>query len=78
MKPERATIDDYEFLRAASEAELQVALLAFLPVIRIEEKPTADKCKFMIGTQSAVLMIKANKVITRVGGGFAALEDYIR
>ena len=60
------------------EAELHVTLLALLPVIKIEERPPADKCKYLIGTQSNVLMIKANSIMIRVGGGYATLEEHIK
>ncbi len=61
-----------------SESELQTTLVAILPVLSLEETPTADKCKYLIGTQSGVLMIKTTNVMIRVGGGFASLEDYIK
>ena len=70
-KPKKARIDDFEFLRIMTEQELQVVLIALLPIIRLEEKIVGDKCKYMIGTQSGVLMIKANQIMIRVGGGFA-------
>ena len=31
----------------------------------------------MIGTQKIMLMIKVNKIMVRVGGGFATLADHI-
>ena len=59
-KPKKAKIEEYEYLMIMNETELQVALLALLPVIKLEEKPPADKCKYLIGSQAGVLMIKAN------------------
>jgi len=53
-------------------------LLALLPVLKIEVNNTPDKCKYQIGTQSGVLLIKTNQVMIRVGGGFATFEAYIR
>ena len=53
-------------------------LIALLPIIKLEERPQPDKCKYMIGTQAGILMIKTNKIMIRVGGGFATLEDHIR
>lgn len=32
----------------------------------------------MIGTQSSMLMIKTDRVMIRVGGGFATLEEHIK
>ena len=63
-----------------SVEELDSVLLAMLPVIKLEEKAaaSADKCKYMIGTQIGILMIKTNKIMIRVGGGFATIEEYIR
>ena len=77
-KPQKARLEEYEFLRIMDEQELNAVLLALLPVIKLEEKPPADKCKYMIGTQSTVLMIKTNKIMVRVGGGFATIEEHIR
>ena len=76
--PARAKIEEFEYLRVMSEVELQVVLIALLPIIKLEEKPTPDKCKYMIGTQSGMLMIKTNQIMIRVGGGFATLEEHIR
>ena len=53
-------------------------LIALLPIIKLEERPQPDKCKYMIGTQAGILMIKTNQIMIRVGGGFATLEDHIR
>ena len=77
-KPQKAKLEEYEYLKIMNEAELNAVLLALLPVIKLEEKPTADKCKYMLGTQVAVLMIKTNKIMVRVGGGFATIEEHIR
>ena len=60
-----------------TEHELQQVLLGILPVVKIEERPAQDKCKYMIGTISHVLMIKTNKIMLRVGGGFTTLVEYI-
>jgi len=61
-----------------NEEELQIALLAILPIIKIELNNSDEKCKYMIGTQAAVMLIKNNSVMIRVGGGFATLEEYIK
>ena len=60
-----------------NEAELAITLLALLPVIKIEERPPKDKCKYLIGTLTSVLMIKTNQIMVRVGGGFSTLEAHI-
>jgi len=49
-----------------------------LPVIKIELGNPVDKCKYQIGTQAGVLLIKTNQIMIRVGGGFATLEAYIK
>lgn len=77
-EPRQAKIDDLEYLRIMSEVELQVVLIAMLPIIKIELNPSTEKCKYMIGTLANVLLIKANQIMIRVGGGFATLEDHIR
>ena len=77
-KPLKARIETFEFLQIMTEAELNVTLLAMLPFIRIEEKPAPDKCKYMIGTQSGLLLIKSNQIMIRVGGGYATLHAHIR
>ena len=54
-----------------TEEDLNAVLIALLPIIRLEEKIVGDKCKYMVGTQSNVMMIKANQIMLRVGGGYA-------
>ena len=49
-KPQKARLEEYEFLRIMDEQELDAVLLALLPVIKLEERPAADKCKYMIGS----------------------------
>ena len=71
-------MDDFEYLRIMSEIELQVVLLALLPIIKLEVNPSEDKCKYMIGTQSGMLLIKSNSIMVRVGGGFSTLEEHIK
>ena len=61
-----------------TEEDLNDVLIALLPIIRLEEKITGDKCKYMVGTQSNVMMIKANQIMLRVGGGYATFQDYIK
>ena len=73
-----AGLGKYEFLRIMTEDELQTTLLALLPVLSLEETPSTEKCKYLIGTQSGVLMIRTTNVMIRVGGGFASLEDYLK
>ena len=51
-----------------SEAELQVVLLTLLPVIKVEDEESimkkfsdqSNRCKYMIGTQPAILLIKTD------------------
>ena len=63
-----------------SEAELEVVLLALLPIVPLEEQTSKamPKCKFMIGTLPQMILIRANNLMLRVGGGFSTLEAYIR
>jgi hypothetical protein len=61
-----------------TEAEIQVTLLALLPIVRLEEKPANDKCKYMIGTLPGMMLVRANQIMIRVGGGFSTLEAYIK
>lgn len=61
-----------------NEAELQVTLLAMLPVLKIELNNAPDKCKYQIGTLAGILLIKTNQIMIRVGGGFSTLEAYIK
>ena len=39
QRPKRAIIEKFEYLRIMSEAELQVVLIALLPIIKLEERP---------------------------------------
>ena len=45
-EPQRAQVEEYEFLRIMQEAELQTALLAMLPIIKIELNNPDDRCKY--------------------------------
>ena len=56
----KAKVEQDEFLRVMNEQELQVVLISMLPVLRIELGTATDKCKYQIGTQSGVLLIKTN------------------
>ena len=59
--------------------ELFIVLLGLLPIVKIEDNPSAkDRCKYMIGTKESNLMIKTNTIMVRVGGGYATVEDHIR
>ena len=64
-------------LKTMSVEELYSVMLAFLPVIKIDENPTPQRCRYMIGTLSGSLLIRANKMMLRVGGGFMSLEEHI-
>ena len=61
-----------------TEEELSKVLLTMLPVNKIDPNPTEDRCKYQIGTQAFGLIIRANKIMVRVGGGFATLEEHIK
>ena len=75
---QKAKIGEYEFLRIMNETELQATLLALLPIIKVEEGNPKDKCKYMIGTQTGQLLIRAKQIMIRVGGGYATLPDHIK
>ena len=72
------TITVKDCLKTMSAEELYSVMLAFLPVIKIDEHPTPQRCQYMIGTLSESLLIRANKMMLRVGGGFMTLEEHIR
>ena len=57
--------------------ELQFMLDCNLPFVKLEEKNNDNQCKYMIGTQSGMLMIKSNSIMIRVGGGYATLEKHL-
>ena len=78
LRAQKAKIDRFEYLSVMTEPELQQVLLGILPVVKIEEKPAAEMCKYMIGTTSHVLQLKANKIMLRVGGGYSTLVDFIK
>ena len=75
---QKARLEKFEYLRIMTEGELHITLLALLPVLSLEETPSPEKCKYLIGTQSGVLMIRTTNAMIRVGGGFASLEDYLK
>ena len=61
-----------------TEEELHAIMLTYLPLINIDDNPTKERCKFMVGTLAQTLLIKANKIMVRVGGGFSTLQEHIR
>ena len=73
-----ATIGRLECLKVMSEDELHAVLMTLLPVANIEPAAAQDRSKYMIGTQSNSLVIRSNKILVRVGGGFASLEEHAR
>ena len=73
-----ATIGRLECLKVMSEEELHSVLLTMLPVANIDAAATQDRCKYMIGTLSTSLIIRSNKIMVRVGGGFASLEEHVK
>lgn len=73
----QARIEEYEFLQIMNESELQVTVMAMLPLLQLEEKVANDRCKYLIGTVAHTLLIKGNQIMIRVGGGFASLEEHI-
>ena len=64
-------------LKTMTAEELYSVMLAFLPVIKIDVNPTPERCQYMIGTLSVSLLVRANKMMLRVGGGFMSLEEHI-
>ena len=73
-----ATIGRLECLKVMSEEELHSVLMTLLPVANIDASATQDRCKYMIGTLSNSLIIRSNKILVRVGGGFASLEEHAK
>ena len=71
-------INKLDCLQLMTEDELSKVLLTMLPVNKIDPNPTEDRCKYQIGTQAFSLIIRANKIMVRVGGGFATLEEHIK
>ena len=70
--------EEFEFLHTMDIVELNSILLALLAIVKLEEKPAADRCKYLVGTSVVVMMVKSNKIMVRVGGGFATIEEHIR
>ena len=61
-----------------SEDELHTVMLTYLPLVNIDENPTKERCMFMVGTLKENLLLKANKIMVRVGGGYMTLQEHIR
>ena len=78
QKPKNATIELKDCLDIMTEEELHAIMLTYLPLINIDDNPTKERCKFMVGTLAQTLLIKANKIMVRVGGGFSTLQEHIR
>ena len=77
-KPKTATIGLRDCLGIMSENELHTIMLTYLPLVNIDDNPTKERCKYMVGTLKENLLIKANKIMVRVGGGYSTLQEHIR
>jgi len=60
------------FLNHMSMDDVNMLLTSLLPVIKLEAG------KYMIGTEKKPILIKSNKLMLRVGGGYATLEEYLK
>ena len=60
-------------LNIMTENELHTIMLTYIPLVHIDDNPTKEKCKFMVGTLKENLLLKANKIMVRVGGGYMTL-----
>ena len=61
--------------------ELEAFVVAFLPVLKLDENNPKDQkkdAKYLIGTDKKSLQIKATDILIRVGGGYATLEEYLK
>ena len=61
--------------------ELEAFVVAFLPVLKVDENNPKDQkkdAKYLIGTDKKSLQIKATDILIRVGGGYATLEEYLK
>ena len=72
-KPKIATIGLKDCLGIMSENELHTIMLTYLPLVNIDDNPTKERCKYMVGTLNNTLLVKANKIMVRVGGGYMNL-----
>ena len=61
-----------------NQEELSAVLMTLLPVANIDAASKQDSCKYMIGTLSNALIVRSNKILVRVGGGFASLEEHAK
>ena len=73
-----ATIGRLECLKVMNQEELSAVLMTLLPVANIDAASKQDSCKYMIGTLSNALIVRSNKILVRVGGGFASLEEHAK
>ena len=77
-EPKTATIELKDCIDIMSEDELHTVMLTYLPLVNIDENPTKERCMFMVGTLKENLLLKANKIMVRVGGGYMTLQEHIR
>ena len=72
-EPKTATVELKDCLDIMSENELHTIMLTYIPLVNIDENPTKERCMFMVGTLKENLLLKANKIMVRVGGGYMNL-----
>ena len=63
--------DLHGYLDYMTEQDIAKVLISHLPFIKLEEG------KYMIGTEKRTIMVRSDRLMIRVGGGFATLEEYL-
>ena len=55
-----------------TEDEIEQFLCSQLPIIKLAEG------KYMIGTEYKPILARSDRLLIRVGGGYATLEQYLK
>ena len=63
--------DHHAFLDYMTEEEISQFLCSQLPVIKLCDG------KYMIGTEQKPILVRSDRLLIRVGGGFVTLEEYL-
>jgi len=70
-KVENELAPENQFLTDMTLAQLEAAMAALIPIVKLEQG------KFMIGTEKKQVLVKNEKLIVRIGGGFEPMETHI-
>lgn len=71
QKKQEAADSGEDYFEFMDSKQVGAALVEHMPIIKLEEG------EYLIGTEKKKIIVKANNLLIRVGGGYITLEEYI-